>query len=322
MSDKKTFEADKELAAKILSDGKITETAESASEATIYPVDKVHFAGRTKFVEELLICENKTQGIFLVTDGELQSATSDEAIYHEHLIHPTVLLHAEVNSGALPKDIRVLVLGAGEGATVRELLKYEQVSRVLWNDIDPGLVDLCEEHMKMNEGKYKDEVYAYGGTTRVERLYEDANTLLPRLVAGSYDIIVNDLPDPGEGFSEATGLYSSKFFAEMSRVLAPGGIVVTHAGPCSPNKMGVRAFLESGLKAAGFTSTTLGLVPIPSFQSEWGYLYAVKDGSFPSQPTASLWEKAALSLPEDVRIMDAVTLQRFFLIPPYYERRN
>ena len=313
-----SIEVDLGLARRIEEEGKIIEDAESASEATIYPVDKVLFAGKTKFVEELLICENKTQGKFLCTDSELQSTTSDEAIYHEHLIHPTVCLHKHSNES---KAMRVLVLGAGEGATIRELLKYDSVTKVLWNDIDEGLVDLCKEHMKMCEGKYYEEVYGKG---RVERLFEDANTLLPSLEAESFDIIVNDLPDPGEKITEMTGLYSAKFFADMYRVLAPGGVVVTHAGPCAPGKMGVKAFLEEGLSGAGFASpAVLGLVPIPSFQSEWGYLYASKgDSGLKEAVQGPLQEKAPELLPQDISIVDGPTLQRFFLIPPYYERRN
>jgi spermidine synthase len=316
-----TIVSNPNLVQKITDAGEIIEQADSASERTIYPVSAVLFAGETKFVRELLILKNKTQGIFLCTDSELQSATSDEAIYHEHLIHPTVLLHKHFSSGT--QSVRVLVLGAGEGATIRELLKYETVTKVVWNDIDEGLVDLCKEHMQLCKGKYHEEVYGEG---RVERLFEDANTLLPRLEAESFDIIVNDLPDPEESMIAATGLYSAKFFADMYRVLAPGGVVVTHAGPCAPNKMGVRQFLEEGLSGAGFTSpTVLGLVPIPSFQSEWGYLFACKgdvDLKKAVQMGSSFFEKTTDLLPKDISIVDAVCLQRFFMIPSYYQRQH
>ena len=305
-----TITPNPDLVRKITEAGQIIEEANSASEATIYPVSKVLFAGSTKFVEELLICENKARGIFLCTDSELQSATSDEAIYHEHLVHPTVLLHKH-HSGDR-KAIRVLVLGAGEGATIRELLKYNEVTEVLWNDIDKGLVDLCKEHMQLCKGKYHEEVYGEG---RVERLFEDANTLLPKLESGKFDIIVNDLPDPGETMIAATGLYSAKFFADMYRVLAPGGVVVTHAGPCAPGRMGVKDFLEKSLSEAGFASSpVLGLVAISSFQSEWGYLYASKDFDLEAvvRSDSTLFEKATQMLPHDVSIVDPIGLQRFF----------
>ena len=304
---------------KITEAGQIIEEANSASEATIYPVSRVLFAGSTKFVDELLICENKTQGIFLCTDSELQSTTSDEAIYHEHLVHPTVLLH-KYHSGQR-NDMRVLVLGAGEGATIRELLKYNEITNIIWNDIDEGLVDLCKEHMQLCKGRYHEEVYGEG---RVERLFEDANTLLPRLESESFDIIVNDLPDPGETMIAATGLYSAKFFADMYRVLAPGGVVVTHAGPCAPGRMGVKDFLERSLSEAGFSSrAVLGLVPVPSFQSEWGYLYASKDFDLETvvRTRSPLFENTTNMLPRDISIVDSITMQRFFMVPDYYTKK-
>jgi spermidine synthase len=300
------------------------ETAESATERTEYPVDKVLWAGKTEFVSELLLVENKTQGKMLITDGELQSSTSDEKIYHEHLIHPTVLFYKSLFSNGEP--LRVLVLGAGEGATVRELLKYSSVGYVLWNDIDKDLVDLCEEHLGYNEGKYNDEVYAVNQerTSRVKRIYEDANTLLPKLIeqGEKFDIVINDLPDPGEGIRELTGLYSVKFFDDMYQVLKESGVIVTHAGPTSFQDFEVISFLRDGLQKAGMCSASLlGLVPIPSFQSEWGYIYFAKgsdnDLEGKIKYNSDSW-KVEATLPPDCDIVDVTALDRFFAVPNYY----
>lgn len=326
---KKTMERDQALEKRILDAGSYLETAESASENTIYPADEVLWAGKTQYVGELVIMSNSVHGKVLLTDGELQSSTSDEKIYHEHLVHPTVLLHRRL-FGSPKTPLKVLVLGGGEGATVRELLKYskdEEIGEIVWNDIDKGLVDLCIEHLGYGEGKYYDEIYDLGQGGRVERVYKDANTFLPELILENkkFDIVVNDLPDPGEKITELTGLYSAKFFADMHSVLKESGVIVTHAGPTKPKHFEVADFLKEGLASAGFCSQfMMGLVPIPSFQSEWGYIYGAKFPSHEENSAGLTFDAAAWKinepgvLPKDLEIIDSSALTRFFSIPKYY----
>jgi spermidine synthase len=324
------MERDEELEKRILAAAEYLETADSASEKTVYPVDEVLWAGKTQYVSELVLMSNSEHGKVLLTDGELQSSTSDEKIYHEHLIHPTMLLYRTLfGLSPIKEPLRVLVLGGGEGATVRELLKYtkEQVGEIVWNDIDKGLVDLCLEHLGYGEGKYYNEIYGIGqqGAGRVQRVYEDANTFLPELIEANrkFDIVINDLPDPGEKITELTGLYSAKFFADMHAVLNDRGVIVTHAGPTKPKRFEVADFLKDGLTSAGFCSHfIMGLVPIPSFQSEWGYIYGAK---FPQGKEKALafdtdaWKVTEAGvLPQDLEIIDSSALTRFFSIPNYY----
>ena len=59
----------------------------------------------------------------LFLDGDLQLSTLDEYRYHEALVHPVM--------SANPHRRQVLLLGAGDGMALREVLKWPEVERVL-----------------------------------------------------------------------------------------------------------------------------------------------------------------------------------------------
>ena len=87
---------------------------------------------------------NATQALWsrtLFMDGSLQSNSADEYKYHESLVHPAMLSHV---TGAR----RVAVVGGGEGATVREVLKYRSVQHVEMIEIDRGIVDVARLHLQ------------------------------------------------------------------------------------------------------------------------------------------------------------------------------
>lgn len=315
---------DIELKDRLIAAKSYHETAQSASVSTNYPLTEVFWAGATKFVGELVIAANEEQGLMLFTDGELQSSQSDERIYHEFAVHPTILLHRHL-FGDADKPLKVLVLGGGEGATVRELVKYssEHIGEVIWNDIDKDLCDLCDKFIGYSAGYMQEEVTLYDSgdsKKRVKIMYEDANALLKEEChQGRYDVIINDLPDPGENDE---GLYSPEFFADLYKCCAEKSVIVSHAGPVSPTHMQVKNFLKDNLCKAGFEEEIkFGLVAIPSFQSEWGYVYSYKTPT-PIHAIGDINYASALEKhgppAASLHIVDQHSLRRFFDIPPYY----
>ena len=75
----------------------------------------------------------------LYLDGVLQSSLNGEAEYHEALVHPSMIAH--------PYPKRVAIIGGGEGATLREVLKHKSVEEVVMVEIDEELVEMCAEHL-------------------------------------------------------------------------------------------------------------------------------------------------------------------------------
>jgi len=224
-----------------------TESSESDTR-TSYPLTKRLWEGATSACESVVIADSPVFGRMLFLDGELQSASADEHLYHEALVHP-------VMASSRKKD-HILVVGGGEGATVREVLKWNP-GHVDWVDIDGELVALCEEHLKWAPNVRSDP--------KVTCYLTDIRIVLPRLCS-SYDVIILDLPDPD---GDTGYLYSDEFMSDIRAHLAPGGHIVTHCGPVRPFGSIGEGFqrLRPQFGVEGFYSQM-----IPSFQSEWGFL--------------------------------------------------
>src|ERR1017187_3474223 len=108
-------------------------------ESHSHQIKRIIIQTRTKFQNAVLV-DSHSFGRCLILDGEMQSAQLDEFIYHECLVQPAMVLRKTAK--------RVLILGGGEGATVREILRHPQVEQVTMVDIDGEVVDFCKEYLK------------------------------------------------------------------------------------------------------------------------------------------------------------------------------
>ena len=305
------MEQNKELEERLESAGFYEETSTSSEVSSKYPIDAVLWAGSTPCCKEVVIAKSAEYGRMLFTDGELQSTEGDEAIYHEHLVHPAIMMYRSLYGD---KPLRVCVLGAGEGATCRELLKWSAtvVREIVWNDFDKYLVDLCRDFMGYCPGQTAEIFYP---NQRVIQLNMDACKFLKDETLPLFDVVICDLPDPVLGVVE--GLYSPQFWKDMYTRMAPDCVVATHCGPIAPasvDGMTLASSVSDALVEAGFTGPRLGKVAIPSYQSEWGFLFGIKTVN----PTPYDMEMGIL--PEGCRILDADALSSFFRIPAYYSR--
>ena len=275
----------------------ITEESESDTR-TSYPVTSVKCRTRTNACESVIIAESPVFGTMLFLDGELQSASADEHIYHETLVHPVM--------GGVGRGKRVLVVGGGEGATVREVLRWGPLL-VDWVDIDGELVmDLCPQHLG-----WAPDVLA---NPAVRYYPEDIRAVLPTL--GLYDAIILDLPDPD---GDTGYLYSTTFWQDIIRHLTPFGRLVTHCGPVRPFGdigAGYQRIRES-TNAAGVTFPKSGFYSqmIPSFQSEWGFFIY---GNSPNDTPFGFRDLCVL--PQDLKVVDPSVLERW-ANPPIMWRR-
>jgi spermidine synthase len=234
-------------------------------------------------------------------DGELQSSSSDEAIYHEHLVHPLL-----ASLSGIPNK-KVLVVGGGEGATVREVLRWDAsaVASVDWVDIDGDLVSLCQQHLGWADDLVR-------GDSRLMFCPDDINSFLDR-TSGLYDAIILDLPDPDvemldEAGAESDTLYGPRFRDRIISHLAIGGGVVTHCGPIRPGRdevacgegmVWIREELFYGMEVFPYH------VCIPSFQGEWGFMM----------------NRAPMDLPQfpaGLRVMDRTVENLAFTWPKYW----
>lgn len=207
---------------------------------------------QTQF-QEMYIVESGGFGKGLVLDGKWQSCTGDEFIYHEPLVQPACVLHGG------PKN--VLVLGGGEGATVREVLKWSSVERCVMVDIDGEVVEACTQHLpEMHQGAFDDP--------RTELVIGDALHYLDES-EGEWDLVISDLADPIE-HGPSFPLFTKEYFVKCRRALANGGMFVLQAGPVSPPEMMLHVRLINTLRAV-FPRVTSLVSGTASYGSPWGF---------------------------------------------------
>jgi len=130
----------------------------------------------------------------LYLDGVMQSRHKGEAAYHEALVHPALFAHDN------PK--RVAIIGGGEGATLREVLKHKTVEKVTMVEIDEEMVNTSRKYLP----HWSDCSKIVGSTSscfddpRTEVFYMDAMAwfieryLDPEKVAEAdkYDVVIMD----------------------------------------------------------------------------------------------------------------------------------
>ncbi len=238
----------------------------SSADLIAYRKDKILVSGRSPF-QAYEIFESPIWGRVLVLDERVQSAEKDEFIYHEALVHPAMLAH--------PEPRRVMVMGGGEGATLREVLRHPQVERAVMVDIDAEVVALCREWLPMfHQGAFTDP--------RTELVFADGRVWLEAQPDASFEVIILDLPEPVEQ-GPALRLFTREMYEAVRRKLAPGGVAAAQSGSA-----GFFGHMMPDLNAtlnAVFPRVTAYSAFIPSFMETYGFHLA--GGAGFSWPTAA-----------------------------------
>jgi len=161
---------------------------------------------RSRF-QEIAVFETEALGRMLVLDEITMLTEFDEFAYHEMIVHVPLLVH--------PSPAKVLVIGGGDGGTVREVLKHPEVEQVQVCEIDEEVVKSCRRFLPSLASSFDDP--------KVEILYRDG----ARFVAehsGAYDIIIVDSTDP---LGPGQILFQRPFYEDMKKALRENGIAVT-----------------------------------------------------------------------------------------------
>jgi len=237
----------------------------NASDSVTREIETVMAQGQTDY-QSYMFLHSPVNGVCIALDGDIQSCAADEALYHEALVHPALLLH--------PDPKRVLIMGGGEGATSREVLRHSSVEQVVMVDIDREFVELCNRHIpEWSGGAYTDP--------RHETRYEDIHAFLaedgPR-----FDVVIGDLVDFPDDDSPAAAFYSPEFYAQLKSRLSADGLLATQAGPLTPATMTHHNRVRAGLRES-FGAVQSYAAIVPSFYSLWGFVVAGRslDGQAP-----------------------------------------
>lgn len=220
-----------------------------------YRAQRVLYAGRTLF-QNVLLVDTCRYGLALMLDGAIQSAERDETLYHEMLVQPAMLCHPD------PRD--VLIIGGGEGATLREVLIHESVRSATMVDLDREVVELCREHLlAWHCGAFDD--------SRARLVFADGRVFVENDDA-RYDVVIIDVVDMLDN-GPAQALYTRQFYERLRRRLRPNAIVVVQGLEFSFADDKLHSALLRTLRTA-FPAVHSYRVSIPSFFASWGFLIA------------------------------------------------
>lgn len=171
-----------------------------------YKVSEILYHGKSPY-QEIMVLNSNHFGKMLVLDGVVQLTEKDEFFYHEMLAH--VALHAHVN----PKT--VLIIGGGDGGTLREVLKHKLVKEVQLVEIDNQVVEVSKRFFPELTVGFSDQ--------RAELIEMDGVSYIKQTKC-KYDAIIVDSTDP---IGPAEGLFTEQFFDGIRNILNDEGIFVT-----------------------------------------------------------------------------------------------
>ena len=231
----------------------------SNTEEHLHGISRVIYEARTPY-QFIQLVESPLFGKMLIIDGDVQSSTLDEYIYHEALVHPAMI------SSNNPKV--AVVLGGGEGATLREVLKYKNISKAIMVDIDKEGIEISEEYMKE---WHKDSFF----DPRVTLINADARKFVEsNLANSSVDVIISDLTEP---YKEGTSykLYTIEFFQTIFDKLKEDGVFAVQGSLLRVTNYQMHATIRNTLRKV-FPVVRSYFVYIPSFDTTWGFIVVSK----------------------------------------------
>lgn len=156
--------------------------------------------------QQIDVFENEEMGRFLIIDGIVMLTSKDEFIYHDMIVHVPLATNPAIR--------KVLVIGGGDGGTVRELTRYPSIEKIDMVEIDEAVVRACQTYLPLTASKLTDP--------RVTLLFEDGAKYVEN-TKESYDLIIVDSTDP---IGPGEGLFSQKFYNDCYKALSEDGILV------------------------------------------------------------------------------------------------
>ena len=167
---------------------------------------KNHIYSAKSDFQKIDIIDTYEFGRVLVIDNWTMVTEKDEFIYHEMITHVALATN--------PKIKNVLVIGAGDGGTVRELTRYNNIVNIDMVEIDELVVKASIEYLPFTSNKLNDP--------RVNLYFEDGIKFV-KDKSNLYDLIIVDSTDP---FGPGEGLFTNEFYTDCYNSLTENGILI------------------------------------------------------------------------------------------------
>lgn len=219
-----------------------------------YKVKETLVTKKTPY-QELAIVDTYALGRMLLLDGIVQTSIEDEYVYHEMIAHIPLFTH--------PNPKKVLVVGGGDGGSIREILKHPSVEKAVLCEIDQVVIDECKKYLPEISCALDDERCEIFIGDGIKYVHEHKN---------EFDVIIVDSTDP---FGAAEGLFGGSFYKEISECLTEDGIFVAQTeSPFYLPDVVKRVYNDA---KAVFPVTKLFMAGIPTYPSGyWSFTVGSK----------------------------------------------
>ena len=257
-------------------------------------VKETLFSGRSAY-QEIDVIDTVGFGRVLIIDKVFMTSEYDEFLYHEMLAQPALC--------TAPSIARVLVIGGGDGGTVREVLRHPEVKECVMVEIDEMVVNLSKEYLPGIGTAWNDP--------RLDLRFIDGHEYVKRSNDEKYDVILLDGTDPvGPG----AVLFDESFYAGCKRMLTPSGIMALQSE--SPLLM-MDLFVETQHRLRRlFSEVHPYLGPVPLYGTgTWSWTWCSDTG----EPLWAIRERQEVIV-EGSKAYNEELHQAVFALPNYVKR--
>lgn len=173
-------------------------------------VTETLFSAKSDF-QQLDIVNTLEYGKMMLLDGLVMVTERDEFIYHDMIAHPALFTH--------PCPKKVLVIGGGDGGSIREIMKHPAVEQAVLCEIDGLVIEKSIQFLPTMACEID------GSNPRV-KLHVDDGLAYIRDHQNEFDIILVDSTDP---IGPAVGLFEEDFYRLVHGALKEDGIMVAQS---------------------------------------------------------------------------------------------
>ncbi len=152
------------------------------------------------------VYDTHAYGKMLAIDNMIMCTERDEFHYHEMITHPVIQLHGKAEN--------VLVIGGGDGGTIREILRYPNIKQVTMVEIDEAVIRASKEWLPTVSNEFSNP--------RLNLIVGDGIEFVKNAKQNSYDLIIIDGSDP---VGPAEGFFTVDFYRNAEKALKRDGIL-------------------------------------------------------------------------------------------------
>jgi spermidine synthase len=259
-----------------------------------FRLKQVLFDEKTEF-QQLTIVDTHEYGRMMLLDGRVMITERDEFVYHEIIAHLPVVLH--------PDPKRVLVIGGGDGGTVRELARHEMIQKIVLCEIDGAVVEASRRFFPVTASGFLDP--------RLDLKIDDGIRYVEESKDNSFDVIIVDSTDP---IGPGEGLFTEKFYGHVRRLLGSQGIMICQSeSPWFPAE-DLRRIRQN--QARNFQHVRHCVAPIPTYpRGLWSFSLA-SDSAI--QPDNARLERIA-PIHNELHYLTPELVSAVFALPKFYQ---